>query len=144
MKQHFLYYTLFALGSFAACTVESPPLDLNTYDIVWNDADSSGTNTTADYLRFNIILSASEPHLDDQFINEYEFSYTVNNLFGGFIRQEKGLLVGSVNLDETVLIENLTKPGGGDFVPGDRIRFRFWGIDNHATQVERNHTFAVE
>ncbi|MCC6411129.1 MAG: hypothetical protein IT270_05700 [Saprospiraceae bacterium] len=135
---------LLLLFIFTQCTVESPPLDLNTYDIVWTDADSSGTNTTADYLRFNIALSASEPHLDDQYINEYEFSYTVNSLFGGFIRQEKGLLVGSVSIDEVVVIEALTNPGGGEFMPGDRIQFRFWGIDNHATQVERNHTFVVE
>lgn len=144
MKQFFLWPVLSVLVFVAACTVESPSLDLNTYDIVWTDADSSGTNTTADYLRFRITLSASEPHLDDQFINEYEFSYTVNNLFGGILRQEKGLLVGSISIDETVLIETLTKPGGGAFVPGDRIQFRFWGIDNHATQVERNHAFVIE
>ncbi len=135
---------LFLLITFTRCTVESPPLDLTQYDVTWTDTDSSGTNTVPDYLRFKITLSTSESHLDDQFINEYEFSYTVNNLFGGIIRQEKGLLVGSVSLDETVLIDELTKSGGGDFVPGDRIQFRFWGIDNHATQVERNHNFVVE
>jgi len=144
MKQHFLYYTLFALGSFAACTVESPPLDLDTYDITWTDADSSGTNTTADHLRFNITLSTSEPHLDDQFITEWEFSYTVNNLFGSILKVEKGLNVGSISLDKMVVVEALAKPGGGPFVPGDIIRFRFWGIDNHATQLERVHTFVVK
>ena len=110
----------------------------------WFDDDNSGTQTPGDALQFLISISTTDPDAGDQFITEWEFSYTVNDVFGGILQGDEGIRSNTVNLDAEVAIDNLNAPGPGQFEPGDVIEFRLWAIDNYGTQVEQYHRFVLE
>jgi hypothetical protein len=127
-----------------ACRQDPYPLDLQRFDVAWYDLDDSGTRTLDDELDFAVELFTTDPDTDDQVIREWEFTYTVNGAFAGVLNGDSGLASNNVNMNGTVALERLEKPGPGDLEPGDRIEFRFWARDNWGTEVDRRYQVVIE
>ncbi|MBK8556633.1 MAG: hypothetical protein IPL65_13080 [Lewinellaceae bacterium] len=144
MKQSIFF--LFAAGLLLAtgCQRDPYPLELERFDVYWTDVDQSGTRTPNDELEFVVRANSTDPDPDQQFITEWELSYEVNGNFGGIIQGDQGISSNSLNVDAIVGIAFLNFPGPGSFLPGDRLRFTFWAIDNHGTSLQRDYTFVLE
>lgn len=126
------------------CDEDPYPLSLDRFDVRWYDDDQSGTQTPGDALQFLIQINTTNPDLDEQYITEWEFSYTVNGAFVGVLEGDTGIRTNTVNLDAEVVIGNLPLPFAGGLLPGDVIEFRLWAIDNRGEQVEQTHRYALE
>lgn len=139
----FLLLTL-ALISLTACEKDPPPLELERFDVRWYDDDNSGTQTVDDALSFDINVNTTDPDPDDQFITEWEFSYFVNDEFGGILQGAENVSINSLLFDGEIYIANLSMPGPGILNKGDVVEFRLWCIDNYGTQVEQFHRYVIE
>lgn len=144
MKKTLFLLLLAAILFTPACDDDPDPLSLDRFDVRWFDDDQSGTQTPGDALQFLIQVSTTDPDADDQFITEWEFTYTVNGIFGGILQGDEGLRSNTINLDAEVFIGNLWVPGPGQLQPGDVVEFRLWVIDNRGMQVEQFHRFILE
>lgn len=144
MKKIFLLGLLAAVFLTAGCDDDPDPLSLDSFDVRWYDDDQSGTQTVGDALQFIVQISTTDPDPDDQYITEWEFSYTVNGAFGGILQGDERLNSNTVNLDAEIFIGNLTLPGPGQLQPGDVVEFRLWAIDNYGTQLEQFHRYVLE
>ena len=129
---------------FSSCEKDAYPLDLHTFDVRWYDDDHSGTQSAGDALVFNIEINATAPDSDDQYVKEWEFSYSVNDKFVGVLRSDNHNKSNSVQLDADVAIGNLALPFSGPLLPGDVIEFRIWARDNRGTEVEQLHRYVIE
>lgn len=139
-----LLLAIIALLSFSACDEDPFPLELQTFDVRWYDDDQSGSQTVGDALTFGVQINSTDPDSDDQFITEWEFSYYVNDTFGGVLRGDDHIGTNSLFFDAEVLIGNLVLPGPGTLEAGDVIEFRLWAIDNHGTELEHAHRYVIE
>jgi hypothetical protein len=144
MNKNILSLLLASAFFMTACERDPDPLSLDRFDVRWFDDDASGTQTPGDALQFLIQVSTTDPDADDQFITEWEFTYTVNDAFGGILQGDEGIRSNTVGLDAEVAIKNLQFPGPGQFQPDDVVEFRFWAIDNQGTSVEQFHRFVLE
>ena len=144
MKKIFLLVLLATVFLGAGCDDDPDPLSLDRFDVRWYDDDQSGTQTTGDALQFIVQISTTDPDPDDQYITEWEFSYTVNGAFGGVLQGDEGINSNTVNLDAEIFIDNLALPGPGQLEPGDVVEFRLWAIDNYGSQVEQFHRYVLE
>ena len=144
MKKTILPLLAFALISFSACDSDPYPLDLQTFDVRWFDDDNSGTQTLGDALTFGVQINSTDPDSDDQFITEWEFTYYVNDQFGGVLRGDDHLVTNSLFFDAEIIIGNLTLPGPGALEQGDVVEFRLWARDNHGTELEHTHRYVIE
>ncbi len=127
-----------------SCDRDPYPLELARYNVYWIDVDQSGTNTPADQIDFDIRVNTTDPDTEDQFITDWEFSYTVNGTFVGVIDSDVDIQTNGLRFAATVSIDNLPLPFSGGLIPGDRFEFRFWAVDNHGTELERFYTFELE
>lgn len=144
MKQIFLSALLLSTLLFTACDEDPNPLSLDTFDIRWYDDDNSGTQTAGDALTFDIYVSTTDNNPDDQFIEEWEFSYTVNGQFAGVLIGDENAHSNTIGADIEVEIDNLVLPGPGQLQAGDVIEFRLWAIDNCGTVLEQFHRYVLE
>jgi hypothetical protein len=145
MKNIFLLPVLFlSTLFFTGCDKDPAPLSLDTFDVRWYDDDNTGTQTPGDVLTFDITISATDDDPDDQYVREWEFSYTVNGQFAGVLIGDENANTNSVGADIDVEIGNLLLPGPGHLQPGDVIEFRLWAIDNHGTELEQFHRYVLE
>jgi len=144
MKKLLLLPFLTLLFLSTGCDRDPYPLDVARFDIFWFDGDNSGTRTPNDELDFDVSINITDPDPDDQFITEWEFSYTANGQFVGVLQSDQGLSTNNLTFTGTVAIKNLALPWAGGLLPGDKIEFRFWARDNRGTVVERYHLFTLE
>ncbi len=144
MKKTILPFLALALLSFAACKEDPYPLDLHTFGVDWIDYDLSHTQTVADELFFTVQINSTDPDSDSQYITEWEFTYYVNDHFGGVLQGDDHIQTNSLFFEANIIIENLTLPGPGALVPGDVIEFRLWARDNHGTELEHVHRYVIE
>lgn len=126
------------------CEKDPYPLELRHFDIFWFDADQSGTHTPIDEIDFDVQAVTTDPNPEDQYITDWEFSYTANGQFVGVLQSDIGLHTNELNFTATVAIDNLPLPWAGGLLPGDKIEFRFWATDNHGTEIERFYLFELE
>ena len=126
------------------CERDPYPLSLDRFDVRWFDDDQSGSQTPGDALQFIMEISRTDPDPEDQFITEWEFSYTVNGAFAGILQGDENRSSNTVSLNAEVFIDKLQLPGPGQLQPGDVIEFRLWAIDNRGTQLEQTHRFVLE
>lgn len=143
-KTIFPLLALATLLSLSSCDQDPYPLDLHTFDVRWYDDDNSGTQTVGDVLTFGVQINSTDPDSDDQFITEWDFSYFVNNNFGGILRGDDYIQTNSLFFDAEILIDQLALPGPGGLEQGDVIEFRLWARDNHGTELERIHRYVIE
>ncbi|MCC6279829.1 MAG: hypothetical protein IT262_04465 [Saprospiraceae bacterium] len=144
MKQIFLPALLLTVLLFTGCDQDPNPLSLDTFDVRWYDDDNSGTQTAGDALTFDIYVSTTDNDPDDQVIEEWEFSYTVNGQFAGVLLGDENARSNSISADIEVVIDNLVLPGPGQLQAGDVIEFRLWAIDNCRTELEQFHRYVLE
>lgn len=144
MKNVLLLFAAAATILGSGCATDNYPLDVEQYDVRWTDHDGSGSRTPADALEFVIRVNTTDPEPDNQYITQWALSYQVNGAFGGTLQSDDGIRSNSLNVDAIVGIGLLPFPGGGEYLPGDRIEFRFYAIDNWGEEVERNYTFTLE
>lgn len=144
MKKLLLLPLLSLLFLSTGCDDDPFPLEVERFDVFWFDGDNSGTRTPNDELDFDVRINTTDPDADDQFITEWEFSYTANGQFVSVLQADQGLSSNSLNFNGTVAIKNLALPWSGGLQPGDRLEFRFWAIDNRGTVVERFYLFRLE
>lgn len=144
MKKTIIPLLALALLSLIACEKDPPPLDLERFDVRWYDDDNSGTQTINDALGFDIKINTTDSDPDDQFITEWEFSYFVNDNFGGLLQGDENTHINSLRFEGDVYIGNLSLPGPGSLEKGDVVEFRLWCIDNYGTQMEQFHRFVLE
>jgi hypothetical protein len=144
MKQTILPLLAFVTFALTSCERDPLPLDLAQFDVRWYDDDGTSTQTLGDALVFDIIVNTTDNDPDDQFITEWEFSYTVNNKFGGILQGDENTRTNSLTFEGEVFIQNLTLPGPGSLEDGDVVEFRLWCIDNCGTQVEQFHRYVIE
>lgn len=144
MKKTMLPLLFAALLGFSACDNDPLPLELETFDVRWYDDDQSGTQTVDDALTFSIRINTTDSDASDQFITEWDFSYFVNENFGGILRGDEYTETNSLFFDAEVVIKNLLIPGAGTLKKGDVIEFRLWARDNHGTELERLHRYVIE
>lgn len=133
-----------ALFTFSSCEKDPYPLDLQTFDVRWFDDDGSKTQTVGDALTFGVQVNSTDPNSDDQFITEWDFSYSVNGDYGGLLRGDDYIETNSLYFDAEVFIGNLALPGPGGLQKGDVVEFRLWARDNHGTELERTHRYVIE
>jgi len=129
---------------FSSCDEDPYPLELQTFDVRWFDDDNSGTQTVGDALTFGVQINSTDLDSDDQFITEWDFSYFVNDNFGGILRGDDFIETNSLYFDAEVFIANLALPGPGGLVQGDVVEFRLWARDNRGTELERIHRYVIE
>ena len=139
----FLLIALIAL-SLSSCDQDPYPLELQTFDVRWYDDDNSGTQTIGDALTFGVQINSTDPNSDGQFIVEWDFSYFVNNNFGGILRGDEFIETNSLFFDAEVIIGNLALHDPGGLGQGDVIEFRLWARDNRGTELERIHRYVIE
>lgn len=144
MKKTLFLFLLTTVLLAPACEEDPYPLSLDRFDVRWFDDDHSGTQTPGDALQFLIQISTTDPDADDQYIAEWEFSYTVNGAFAGVLEGDSGIRSNTVNLDAEIVIGNLPLPFTGGLLPGDVIEFRLWAVDNWGTSVEQTHRYVLE
>jgi hypothetical protein len=137
-------FGLLALFLFAGCEDDPFPLELAVFDVRWYDDDLSGTQTLGDALTFGVQINTTDPDSDDQFITEWDFSYFVNNNFGGILQGDDFIQTNSISFDAEIFLNNLALPGPGGLTQGDVIEFRLWARDNHGTELERVHRYVLE
>ncbi len=142
MKNTFFLLVLCLQCVTTGCEKDPYALDLDRFDVRWFDDDHSGTQTPGDALQFLVQINTTDP--DDQFITEWEFSYTVNGHFVGILQGDERTNSNGVTLDAEVLIDELALPGSGTLQPGDVVEFRVWATDNHGIEVEQFHRFVLE
>lgn len=129
---------------FTSCEKDPYPLDLHTFDVRWYDDDHSGTQTAGDALTFDIEINSTAPDSDDQYVTEWEFSYSVNGKFVGVLRGDDHIQTNSVTFDAEIVLNNLALPFNGPLIKGDVVEFRLWARDNRGTELERLHRYVVE
>lgn len=139
----FLLIALIAI-TLSSCDQDPYPLELQTFDVRWYDDDNSGTQTIGDALTFGVQINSTDPNSDGQFIVEWDFSYFVNNNFGGILRGDEFIETNSLFFDAEVIIGNLVLPDPGGLGQGDVIEFRLWARDNRGTELERIHRYVIE
>lgn len=144
MKKTTFLLPVLALASLTACEKDTPPLDLERFDVRWYDDDHTGTQTAGDALTFDIKVNTTSSDADYQYITEWDFSYFVNDTFGGALEGEEHAHTNTLLFDGDITIGNLLLPGPGALQPGDAVEFRLWCRDNHGTQLEQRHRFVVE
>lgn len=144
MKKTLFLSLLAILFLTPGCDVDPYDLSLDRFDVRWFDDDQSGTQTPGDALQFIIQISTTAPDADDQYITDWEFSYTVNGAFGGVLDGDSGIRSNSVNLDAEVAIGNLPLPFAGSLLPGDVIEFRLWAVDDQGISIEQTHRYVLE
>lgn len=144
MNTKLFLLTLIAAFLMTGCERDPYPLELERYNVYWIDVDNSGSNTPADQIDFDIRVKTTDPDNADQFITDWEFSYTVNGTFVGVIDSDVDIQTNGLRFAATVSIDNLPLPFSGGLIPGDRFEFRFWAVDNHGTELERFYTFELE
>jgi hypothetical protein len=144
MKQIFLSALLLTALLFTGCDREPNPLSLDTFDVRWYDDDNSGTQSAGDALTFDIYIATTDNNPNDQIIEEWEFSYTVNGQFAGILLGDENARSNTVSADIEVDIDNLVLPGPGQLQDGDVIEFRLWAIDNCGTELEQFHRYVLE
>lgn len=135
---------LAALLSFSSCKDDPYPLELQIFDVRWYDDDNSGTQTAGDALTFGVQINTTNPDSDAQTIREWEFSYYVNNNYGGVLRGDDRVRTNSLFFDAEIFIGNLFLPEGGTLGKGDVVEFRLWARDNRGTELERVHRYVIE
>ena len=135
-----LLYALFITG----CDKEPNPLKLDTFDVRWYDDDESGTQTPGDARTFYIYVTTTDNNPNDQYIDEWDFSYTVNGQFAGVLLGDEHAKSNTISADLEVEIDKLVLPGPGQLKPGDVIEFRLWAIDNCGTELEHFHRYILE
>lgn len=126
------------------CDRDPYPLEVARFDIFWFDGDNSGTRTPNDELDFDVRINTTDPDADDQYITQWEFSYTANGQFVAVLQSDQGLVTNSLNFSGTVAIKNLALPWAGGLLPGDQLEFRFWAIDNRGTAAERFYLYTLQ
>ena len=139
-----IFPLLTALLLFTSCEKDPYPLDLHTFDVRWYDDDGTHTQTAGDALTFGIEILSTDPDSDDQFITEWEFSYSVNDKFVGVLRGDDHIQTNSVTFDAEILIDNLALPFNGPLAKGDVVEFLLWARDNNGTEVERKYRYVIE
>ncbi|HLP95339.1 MAG TPA: hypothetical protein VK168_14945 [Saprospiraceae bacterium] len=144
MKNKILPLAALTLLFLAGCEDDPFPLELQTFDARWYDDDQSGTQTVGDALTFGVQITTTDPDSDDQFITEWDFSYFVNDNFGGILRGDDFIQTNSLSFDAEIFINNLALPGPGGLGQGDVIEFRLWARDNHGTELEHVHRYVIE
>ncbi|TNE59024.1 MAG: hypothetical protein EP344_09325 [Bacteroidetes bacterium] len=144
MKTKLLLLVLSATLLTTACERDPYPLEMERFDVYWYDNDNSGTNTPADDLDFEIRVNTTDPDKEDQFITDWEFSYSVNGTFVGILQSDTDIRTNGLGFTGSVSISNLPLPFPGGLLPGDQFEFRFWATDNHGTQIEQYYTFELE
>jgi hypothetical protein len=144
MKNIILLLPALMLVVLSSCEKDPPPLDLERFDVRWYDDDGSETQNIEDALGFDIVINTTDPDPDDQFITEWEFSYTVNNQFGGILQGDEGIHSNTLSFRADVLMNNLPNPGPGILEEGDVVEFRLWCIDNFGTEIQQFHRFVLE
>ena len=144
--KNFRLLPLFATLSLLviSCDQDPPPLNLDTWDVRWYDDDQSGNNTAEDALHFNIYASTTDSDSDDQYFTEWEFSYTVNDKFGGVLLGNEREHANSLTVDLDITLDNLAVPGAGSLQKKDVVAFRFWAIDNCGTTIEQEYRYVLE
>ncbi|MCC6460466.1 MAG: hypothetical protein IT260_08350, partial [Saprospiraceae bacterium] len=95
-------------------------------------------------LDFDVQVNTTDPDNDDQYITQWEFSYSANGQYVGVLDSDQGLRSNGLSFAGTVAISKLTLPWAGGLLPGDKLEFRFWAVDNHGTEVERFYLFTLE
>lgn len=144
MKNNFLLLAALVLLTFSACREDPFPLELQTFDVRWYDDDGSLTQTMGDALTFGVQVNSTDPSSDNQFITEWDFTYYVNNQYGGLLRGDDRIQTNSLFFDAEVILANLALPSQGLLVKGDVIEFRLWARDNHGMEIERVHRYVLE
>lgn len=145
MKKRILPLLALAALSFSSCEDDDPyPLDLRIFDARWFDDDNSGSQTVGDALTFGVEINSTHPDSDGQYITEWDFSYFVNDNFGGILRGDDFIETNSLFFDAEVAIGNLALPGPGALGKGDVVEFRLWARDNHGTELEHTHRYVIE
>lgn len=135
---------VFALA-FTACDRDPYLLDLQTFDVRWYDDDQSGTQTVGDALTFFVRINSTASDSDEQFIRDWEFTYSVNGKYGGLLRGDDRVRTNSLTFDAEIAIANLKLPNGqAPLGKGDVVEFVVWARDNHGTEVERAHRYVIE
>jgi hypothetical protein len=135
---------LFAFA-FSACDRDPYLLDLQTFDVRWYDVDKSGTQTANDELTFFVRINSTAPDSDEQFVREWEFTYSVNGKYGGLLRGDDRVRTNSLTFDAEIAIANLKLPNGqAPLGKGDVVEFVVWARDNHGTELERAHRYIIE
>ncbi|MBC7775388.1 MAG: hypothetical protein H7246_08115 [Phycisphaerae bacterium] len=133
-----------SITSCKSCKDDLYPLELQNFDVRWFDDDNSGTQTAGDALTFGVQINSTDPDSDSQYVTEWEFTYYVNNSFGGLLRGDDHIQTNSLYFDADVAIGNLALPGPGILQQGDVVEFRLWARDNHGTELEHTHRFVIE
>lgn len=144
MKKTLSFFLLATALLAAGCERDPYLLSLDRFDVRWYDDDQTNTQTPGDALQFLLQISTTAPDADEQFVTDWEFSYTVNGAFGGVLQGDRNIRSNTVNLEAEVFIGNLPIPFSDGWQPGDVLQFRLWAIDNHGEQVERLHRFVLE
>ena len=143
-------YLLLALAasltitSCKSCKDDPYPLELQTFDVRWFDDDLSGTQTTGDALTFGVQINSTDPDSDNQYVTNWEFTYYVNNIYGGLLRGDDHIETNSLFFDAEIIIGNLALPISGGLQPGDVVEFRLWARDNYGTELEHTHRYVIE
>jgi len=144
MKRTFFLFLLATTLLATSCDEDPYPLNLDRFDVRWYDDDHSGTHTLGDALTFDIYATTTDPDTDDQKIQEWEFSYTVNGKFGGILLGDDHAHSNSITANLEIAFDKLALPGPGQLSKGDVVEFRLWAIDNHDTELERYHRHIIE
>lgn len=144
MKKIFLSTLLLTALFLSSCHQDPSPLRLDRFDVRWYDDDNSGTQTPGDALTFDIYVATTDNNNNNQILEEWEFSYTVNGQFAGVLLGDERVRSNSISADIEVIINNLVLPGPGQLQAGDVIEFRLWAIDNHGTDLEQFHRYVLE
>ena len=128
----------------AGCDRDPYPLELERYDVFWLDRDNSGSRSLPDQVNFRVQINTTDPDPDDQFITEWELSYSVDGKFGGVLTGDEGIHSNGLSINADVHIDELSYPGGGPLQAGDGLEFRVWARDRFGTQVEKFYSFFIE
>ncbi len=144
MKNTIFPLLAFTLLFLSSCEKDPTPLDLARFDVRWHDDDGTLNQSIGDALEFNITVNITDNDPDDQYIREWEFSYTVNGQFAGILQGDENMRSNTLNFEGEVFIDNLALPGPGTLKKGDAIEFRLWCIDNYGTEVQQYHRFVLE
>lgn len=144
MKRYSFFLLALFVIAFSSCDRDPYPLTLSRFDPIWRDLDQTGTISVNDVLEFYIQAHTNDPDAGDQFITDWEFSYTVNGVFAGILDADNNLRSNEVNLTAIVDFAPLEAPGNRLVLPGDRVEFFFWAADNFGTQIEQSHRVILQ